>query len=142
MNFISQFKDGSNFSGTQGYWDDCPDNGITALHVTLPFSIKKRNPDGSVTELDPSTVMISGFEKYYFAHRAKSSVSVGRDAIVSQSPNAPEYLGCCMAGLDYTHDFVLYIEIDKRGNVVNKRFTIDRFMKTYQIAESALRKGA
>lgn len=138
MFFIAQFKDGTSFTGKQGYWDDCPDNGITALHVALPFSIKKRLPDGQVQELEPSTVMFNGYEDYYFCNRAKASMSLGHKGTGLPST---QYLGVAVAAIDYSHDFVLYTEIDTQGNVTQKRYTVEAFFNHHKIQKKSLRKG-
>jgi hypothetical protein len=135
--FIAQYKDGSSFSEKNGYWDDMPDKGITSLHLTLPFAIKKI---GTGELLAPSTVQISGFEFYYFANYAETiALVVGGQA---QSAGQGQFMKQIMCGLDYTHDFVLWIEVDKRGNVIYKRYTIKKFFHEVKPASESLRKGA
>jgi hypothetical protein len=142
--FIINYKDGSQFSENKGYWDDAPDKGITALHLTLPFTIKKRLPDGTVQVLDPSTVMISGFEAYYFANYAETiALVVSNGPVQSARPiGQGEFVKQIMAGIDYTHDFVHWVEVDKRGNVTFKRYTITKFFEEIKPAPQAIRKGA
>lgn len=133
MHFIAQFQDGDSFSGKQGYWDDCPNKGITALHVAMPFNVRNK-ATGEL--LEPSTIMLSGYEDYYFAKQAKNIVPLH-----AGMPPTLEEIGVVFAGIDYTHDFVNYYEMDKRGNIKSSRFTIDRFMKTFNINKKSFRKG-
>lgn len=139
LNFTAQFKNGKNFSSKDGYWDDCPNDGITALNISLPFAIRKRNPDNTIVELEPSTIMIDGFEAYYFSHMAKSTVSVGS---IQLSPSQPQYIGSQMIGLDYTHNFALQVIVDSRGNVKTNRYPLDKFIQLFHLSEKALRVGA
>lgn len=112
------------------------------MHLTLPFTVKRKLPDGSVEELDPSTVELHGYEAYYFANKAKATVLEITQGIATRPNDAPVWDGQVMAGIDYTHDFVLYIDIDPRGNVRTKRFTVQRFMDELKLNPESLRKGA
>jgi hypothetical protein len=139
--FICHLSDGSTYSENQGYWDTCPDTGITSLHLTLPFAIKKRNPDGTVVELDPSTVEIGGYQAYYFANKARNTVLVLQAGVANAGSYTPFYDGQVMAGIDYEHDFVCYVDMDKRGNVTFKRYSVAGFMEKYQVKQEVIRKG-
>jgi len=140
--FVAHLQDGTTYSEHQGYWDTCPDTGITSLHLALPFAIKKKNPDGSVLELDPSTVEIAGYQAYYFANQAKSVVMTLQSGVAYSSGTTAQFDRQVMAGIDYDHDFVCYVEVDKRGNVIFKRYSVDVFMDRSQINMEVLRKGA
>jgi hypothetical protein len=139
--FIVYFQDGSSYSENQGYWDTAPDKGITALHLTLPFSIKKRNSDGTVTEYPPSSAQISGYQAYYFANQATQVVMTIQGGVATTSDYAPQFDRQVMAGIDYEHNFVLYVEVDRQGNVITKRYSVDVFMDKYKINKDVLRKG-
>jgi len=139
--FVIHYQDGSSYSENQGYWNDAPDNGVTALHLTLPFAIKKRNPDGTVSEYPPSSVQISGYQAYYFANQAKQVVMTIQGGVATASDYAPQFDRQVMAGVDYEHNFVLYIEVDRQGNVTTKRYTVDVFMEKHRINKDVLRKG-
>lgn len=134
-------KNGSSYSENQGYWDTCPDVGITSLHLTLPFAVKKRNPDGSVENLDPSTVEIAGYEAYYFANQATAIALSLQGGVAHAYPGTPQFDRQVMAGIDYTHNFVAYVEVDKRGNVIFKRYTVDAFMEKFKVNTDTLRRG-
>lgn len=139
--FIAHLSDGTTYAESQGYWDNCPDNGITSLHLTLPFAVKKRNPDGTVLDLDPSTVEISGYQAYYFANQAKQVVMTLQGGVAHAGNYTAQFDRQVMAGIDYEHDFVCYVEVDKRGNVIFKRYTVDVFFDKYKINREVLRKG-
>lgn len=135
LKFLIEFEDQTTFSSDDGYWDDCPKKKIQSLKGILPFSIKKRNDDGSIQELDPSSVELSGFEQYYCASRARNKMAFSGDNTLQDS----EYLGLALAGINKKKDAVLYVEIDTKGNVVNKLYTLKDFNKAFNIAEQSLK---
>lgn len=80
-------------------------------------------------------VTISNYDKYYFANEAVSVIfrtqggfqQSGQGTLVKQ----------IIAGVDEKHDFVLYIEVDKKANVNIKRFPI----KEFKVNPQALKQG-
>ncbi len=129
------------FTSKDGYWDDCPvDKQIPALHIALPFTIRKMQENGQLKELPQSTVMLSGYDKYYFAKRASNIVPIGQGKMLTDQAITVEK-GACMAGIDVKRDFVLFIEVDKRGNIITKRYSIATFTKAFGVKEASLRNG-
>lgn len=137
--FIADFKDGSHFSENKGYWDECPDKGITALHLTLPFTVRKV---GTGEVLDPSRVTISGYKAYYFANENRTFIPMGGGPAPTHiPPGQGEFYRQVMCGVDWRKDFVCWVEVSKRGDVKFKRMSVADFYEVIRPHPKAMRKG-
>jgi len=135
--FIAHLSNGKTFTGKDGYWDDCPDQ-IASLHITLPVQVKTMTSDGSVIAMPPPTVELKNYEAYYFAHEAVAQImTFGGGQVSRVGSGQGTEIAEVMAGIDYKHDLVVYIRVDKKANITVKRFPV----KELKVRESALRKG-
>jgi hypothetical protein len=133
--FIAQFADGTTVKerlhegDTEGvYWDDLPDKPITALHLTLPGFVS----------LTPPVVTLSNYTRYYFANQARADIfSLQGGGIAGVGNGQGTLTHQIIAGVDDEHDFVLYIEVDRKANVQIKRFSVSQFTVTPE----ALKQG-
>jgi hypothetical protein len=133
--FIVQFADGSTLKERQHdqdfqgvYWDDLPDKPITALHLTLP----------GFPSINPPVVTLSNYTRYYFANEARATVmALDGMAVSGVGDGTGMVIKQVIAGVDDRHDFVLYIEVDKKANVTTHRFPLSQF----KVRPEALKHG-
>ncbi len=132
--FIANFADGTtahekiDINDVEGvYWDDLPDKPITALHLTLTKGFQGTMSSGKVVSVPPSVVTISNYTRYYFANEATSTIFTINGALATVSDSKPTITKQIIAGIDDRNDFVLYIEVDTKGNVNTRRFPISQF---------------
>jgi len=135
--FVAQFKDGSSFTENDGTWDECPDKGITVLHLTLPVKLKKIRADGKEEYMPSPTVRLENYDSYYFANEAINLIFRTQAGVTFMGDGKGSVIKQVIAGLDKKHDLVILIEVDKQANVKVKRFPIDKFT----VNEKCLRKG-
>jgi hypothetical protein len=143
--FIANFSDGTTARERQGdndqegvYWDDLPDKPISALHLTLPVEVKARQSDGSIVSLPPPAISISNYSRYYFANQAVSRIFTMQGGGIGGIGNGEGTVTHqIIAGIDDEHDFVLWIEVDRKANVVTKRFRISKL----EVRQESFKKG-
>lgn len=117
--FIAHLSNGSHFREIedQKTWDDVPDIGITSLQLTLPFSVSRRKEDGTIEELPPSTLTLSGFSRYYFMNEAVALVMVDQAGQIRGGEKQGKKVAQIIAGIDDEHGMVCELRVDSRGNV-------------------------
>ena len=142
--FIANFADGTtvkerlNDADTEGvYWDDLPLKPITGLHLTLPVEVKARQADGSVVALPPPVVSLSHYSRYYFANEAVNLIFALNTPGSTPGSGEGTVVRQVIAGIDDRHDFVLYIEVDRKANVNIKRFPISQL----KVRPESLKEG-
>ena len=145
--FIVNFADGTtvrertNDADTEGvYWDDLPDKPITALHLTLPVEFKARQVDGSVITLPPPATSISNYNRYYFANQAVNLIFSLNDPNGTAGGGQGTVTHQIIAGIDDEHDFVLWIEIDRKENVNIKRFPVNQLKVRHEVLKQGIIK--
>jgi hypothetical protein len=144
--FIANFADGTTVrerlsdSDQEGvYWDDLPDKPITALHLTLPVEVKARQSDGSVVSLPPPVVSLSPYNRYYFANQAVSTIfSMQGGGVGGVGGGEGIVTHQIIAGIDDEHDLVVWIEVDRKANVVVKRFPTSQLKVRPEVLKQGL----
>lgn len=141
--FIAHLKDGTTVTEKDCTWDEVPNIGITSLELTLPVHLKRINNETGVTEdLPAPTVHLSNYQAYYFANEAVNVVFRTLSGNVFMGDGKGEVIKQVIAGIDYEHDLIMYIEVDKKANVTVKRFPITRFTEgESKVSPEALRQG-
>lgn len=142
--FIVNFADGTtarekiDVNDIEGvYWDDLPNKPITALHLTLTKGFQGRMGTGKTVAVPPSVVTISNYTHYYFANEASATIFSLNGPVATAANPEPTLIRQVIAGIDQRNDFVLYIEVDRKGNVNTKRFPISQLT----IRPEALKQG-
>lgn len=117
--FIAHLADGTHFKEIEDVktWDDVPNIGITSLQLSLPFSVNRRLPDGSIETLPPSMVTLNGFDEYYFSNEAVALVMTNEAGQVVSGQEKGTKVAQIIGGIDRKHGFVLEVRVDNRGNV-------------------------
>lgn len=142
--FIAHLKDGRTITEQDCTWDEVPDTGITSLELTLPVHLKRiNNVTGETEDLPAPTTHLSNYDAYYFANEAINVIFRTLSGAVWMGDGKGTLMKQVIAGIDYKHDLIIYIEVDKKANVTVKRFPVSYFTEgKNKIQSSALRKGS
>lgn len=141
--FIAHLKDGRTITEKDCTWDEVPDVGITSLELSLPVHLRRvNNETGETEDVKAPTVTLAHYDAYYFANEAVNVILRTLSGTTFMGDGKGTIVKKIIAGIDYKHDLINYIEVDKQANVTVKRFPLSRFTEgESKVAPHALRKG-